>query len=514
MMHFHAPGMAMSRALILFALALVFAVSPLSVAPTMAQGTPAEAAATLRFVHGSPGAPDVDVLLDGLPILEGLPFGTVTEYVTLSPGEHRLQIVSEDQPPAAALVDETLDVAPGAAYILALYGRLNAIEGEIFPLDLSEIEPGEARVRLINLATDTGDIDLLETGGDEWFGDIGLGEASDYRSLPQGTYTADLRGGNDRVLQTLSGLSFQDTRVYNLIALGQIYDDTLTMKALVTRVTPPCARVLEIAGSGGDACLRFVHASPDAPPVDVYLNDAIISQNLGFGTATTYVAVPSGEGRDVRVVATGSPVEGAVIDTPLDFEPGQAYEMLIAGTGEDLDLTVTGTDLRPVPEGQARLRVIHASPDLGGVDIGLPPVETLFEGINFGEATNYVVIDAGTYPIEIRPTGEDLMVALRTDASIEEGMSYDLVVLGRPANRSLRFLALRAPLAIRTGDIATIDVVTDGAAMSETVVPRTIETEVTPTPVGTGPGRIATPEVVTDDAAVTIENEASLTPTG
>jgi hypothetical protein len=473
-------------ALVLLALSFVLAMTPLSAAPTMAQDTPAEASATLRFVHGSPGAPDVDVLLDGLPILEGLPFGTVTEYVTLSSGEHRLQIVSEDQPPAAALVDETLDVAPGAAYILTLYGRLNEIAGEVFTIDLSEIEPGDARVRLINLATDTGNIDFLETGGDEWFGDIGLGESSDFQSLPRGTYTADLRGEDGRVLQTLAGLTFQDTRVYNLVALGQIYDDTLTVKVLVTRVTPPCARVLEITGSGGDACLRLVHASPDAPPVDAYLNDALISENLGFGNATTYVTVPSGEGRGVRVVATGSPVEGAVIDTSLDFEPGQAYVMLITGAGEELDLTVTGTDLRPVPEGQARLRVIHASPDMGSIDIGVPPIETLFEGINFGDATNYVVIDADTYPIEVRPGDNELLVTLRTDATIEEGTSYDLVVLGRPGDRSLRFLALRAPLGIRTGDIATPVVMTDDAALAETVIPRTLEDEdeVPPTPTG------------------------------
>lgn len=170
---------------------------------------------------------------------------------------------------------------------------------------------------------DAGDGDLLETGGDEWFGDLSLGKASDYRTLPEGTYTADLRG-DEGVLQTLSGLTFEDTLVYKLVALGQIYDDTLTVKALVTRVTPPCARVLEISGSGGDAFLRLVRASPDAPPVDTYLNDALNGQDLGFTTATMYIAVPSGEDRDVRVVPTGSPVEGAIIDTSLDFEPGQA----------------------------------------------------------------------------------------------------------------------------------------------------------------------------------------------
>jgi len=461
---------------VFLALALVLVAIPRSQQSVLAQVPVAEADATLGFVHGAPGAPAIDILVDGLPIMEGLSFGAVTDYVTVTPGEHRFQIVSEDQPPAAALVNEVLDVAPGAAYILAPYGRLNDIGGTIFPVDLSEIEPGESRVRLINLSTDIDNLDLLETGGDEWFGDVGLGQASAYRILPRGAYTMDVRGDNDRVLQTLTDLTFQDTRVYDVVVLGQIFDDSLTLKAFVTRVSPPCARVLGIPGSNSDVCLRLVHASPDAPPIDAYLNDARISEGLDFGTVTTYVAAPSGEGRGLRVVATGSPVEQAAIDTQLGLEPGQAYELIVTGSGDALDLTITGTGLRPVPAGQARLRVVHASPDLGSIDIGIPPLSTIFGGVNFREATNYVVIDAGAHPIEVRPAGDDLTVRLRTNAMIEEAVSYDLIVLGRPSNRSLRFLALRAPLAVREGSVATPVVVTADAAAAETLVPRGIGT--------------------------------------
>lgn len=471
------------RTLALILLAAILVGGPLSAVTALAQQTPAQADATLRFVHGSPGAPNVDVLLDGLPILEDLPFGTVTGHVSFTPGTHRFQIVSADQPPDAALVDETVDVAPGSAYILGLYGRLNDIGGDLYPVDLSEIEPGEVRVRLINLGVDTGDIDLLETGGDEWFGNIALGDASSYRTLSEGTYTTDLRSEDDRVLQTLTNLTFDDTRVYNLVVVGQVYDNSLTLQALETRVTPPCTRVLELPGDASDSCIRFVHAAPDAPPMDAYVNDALIGEDLTYARATTSVAVPSGDNRMVHIVTTGAAVEDTGIDAQYGFEPGQAYVVLVTGAGDELNLMITGTDLRPVPTDQARLRVINASPDVGTIDVGMRPVPTLFEGVNLGEATNYVVVDAGTYPIEIRPAGDEQMVEVRTDAVIAEGMSYDLVVIGRPADRSLRFLALRAPLGIRTGFTATPVVVTNDAALSVTVVPSDIGTEVTPTPV-------------------------------
>jgi hypothetical protein len=251
-------------------------------------------------------------------------------------------------------------------------------------------------------------------------------------------------------------------------------------------VSPSCAEVLELEGSGEDACVRLVHAAADAPPVDVYLNDAQIAQGLVFATATEYVTVPSGGDRGVRVAAEGTPVEEAMIDAGLDFEAGQAYEILITGGGDDLELTITGTDLRPVAEGQARLRVIHASPDAGAIDIGVEgSEENLFEAIDFRTATDYLVLDAGDYQLEVRPGGEDMSVALQSDATLEEGVTYDLIAVGRPEDQTLTLLTLMAEVPIQTGAIATPEAESGQEAMAETVVPEPIEdVEASPTPAG------------------------------
>src|SRR5215208_753766 len=487
MMHPLSRSAARVVTIILVVLALVVALLPLQASLAKAQDEIAEADATLRVIHASPGAPEVDVLLDGQTLLQGLAYGTASSYATLTPEEHRLQVVPTGQTADAAVVDETIDAAPGQAYLLAVFGLLNDIGGDIYDVDLSEIEPGNARVRLINFSPDAGDVDLLETGGDEWFGDVGLGEASDYEDIAPGTYSADVRGGDDdRVLQTVADLTFEETRVYDVVVLGQMADDSLALQSLVTTVSPSCAEVLGLEGASSDACVRLVHAAPDAPPADVYLNDAEIAQNLEFGTATEYVTVPSGTGRGVRVTATGTPVEEAIIDTSLDFDPGQAYEILVTGGGDDLEATITGTDLRPLAEGQARLRVINASPDAGPIDVGVQGSEdNLFEGVDFRDATDYIVLDAGDYALEVRPGGEDMTVALESDATFEEGVTYDLIALGRPDDQTLTLLALMAPVAIQTGEVATPEAADADAAIAETVVPEAIEeVEVSPTPAG------------------------------
>src|SRR5215211_731109 len=486
MMHPLSRSAARVVTVILAAFALVVALLPLHAAPAMAQDESVEADATLRVIHASPGAPEVDVLLDGQTLLQGLAYGTASSYATITPEEHRLQVVPTGQTADAAVVDETIDAAPGQAYFLAVFGLLNDIGGDVYDVDLSEIEPGNARVRLINFSPDAGAIDLLETGGDEWFSDVDMGDASDYTDIAPGTYSADVRGDDDQSLLAVSELPFEETRVYDVVVLGQIADDSLELQSLVTTVSPSCGEVLGLEGASSDSCIRLVHAAPDAPPVDVYLNDAEIAQNLEFGAVTEYVAVPSGDGRGVRVTATGTPVEEAVIDTNLDFDPGQAYELLVTGGGDDLEVTITGTDLRPLAEGQARVRVIHASPDAGAIDIGVQGSEdNLFEGVDFRNATDYIVLDAGDYTLEVRPGGEDMTVALESDATFEEGVTYDLIALGRPDDQTLTLLALMAEVPIQTGEVATPEAADADAALAETVVPEAIEeVEVSPTPAG------------------------------
>ena len=170
----------------------------------------------------------------------------------------------------------------------------------------------------------------------------------------------------------------------------------------------------------------------------------------------------------------------------LDFDPGQAYEILVTGGGDDLEATITGTDLRPLARGRRGCASFTPRLTPAPFDIGVEgSEENLFEGVDFREATDYVVLDAGDYALEVRPGGEDMTVALQSDATFEEGVTYDLIAVGRPEDQTLTLLTLMAEVPIQTGDMATPEAASDDAAMAETVVPEAIEdVEVSPTPAG------------------------------
>src|SRR6478672_5717918 len=80
-----------------------------------------------------------------------------------------------------------------------------------------------------------------------------------------------------------------------------------------------------LSGSAADAMIRVVHASPDAPAVDVYLNGQRAIADLKFTEGTTYAAVPAGSYK-VQVFPAGTgPTGKAVIDATLDLKGGTAY---------------------------------------------------------------------------------------------------------------------------------------------------------------------------------------------
>src|SRR4051812_10110579 len=65
-----------------------------------------------------------------------------------------------------------------------------------------------------------------------------------------------------------------------------------------------------------DATVRVVHASPDAPVVNVLIDGQPIAQDLSFGTATKYAPMSPGNHRAQIVPANG---DAPIIDQTVTF---------------------------------------------------------------------------------------------------------------------------------------------------------------------------------------------------
>jgi hypothetical protein len=424
-----------------------------------------EEGASLRFVQGSPDAPAVDVIIDGASVAQNVAYGTATEYFPLPAGDHQVQIVPTGSAASSALIDEKVSLDKGGAYIYAATGLLKDIKGKSYQVDLDQLDAGKARVRLIHLSPDAGNVDLFVTGGDKWFDNVDFPNASDYKDVDAATYDLEVRAhDSDTVAAALTGFVANAGRAFDLVVIGQAGSNDIKVLTLVTRVSPACSDVLGM-GTQTDACVRFIHASAGAPAVDIYVNDSLVAKNLAYGSATDFTTLPSGDDRTIKVVPTGSPIDSAIVDTKVNLDAGQAYDLSAFNRVDNIDVKADEVNLDPVPVGQARVRVMHLATDTPSVDVVITNGEKLFGGVSYKDTTDYTTIDAGTYDVQLKDG--DNVIARATAFKADANMAYDVILIGSTKDNTLEVISLAAPTAPIQGGAGTPGATPEGNATSQ-----------------------------------------------
>lgn len=209
---------------------------------------------------------------------------------------------------------------------------------------------------------------------------------------------------------------------------------------------PSCTADLRIVRST-KTCVNVVHASPDAPAMDVYVDGRVVVAGLRFGTASGFVEVPGGTYR-IQVTAAGMAAEMAVIDVPsLELVPARAYEILAVGVLATIEAKVYEVDVAAIEGdarfGSARLRVIHAAPDAAAIDVTLIADDIATKpiaGLAFPEASAYAVTAAGTYRVQVATAEGGDEVLFLPEVTFERDTVYSLYAIGQVADGTLTIL--------------------------------------------------------------------------
>jgi hypothetical protein len=190
-----------------------------------------------------------------------------------------------------------------------------------------------------------------------------------------------------------------------------------------------------------NAQLRVVHASPDAPNVDVYLDGAKVLTNVPYLASSGYLAVPAGA-HNVKVNATGTAT--TVIDVTPTLVAGSYYTAmatdLVAGI---TPLLLADTNSAP-SAGKVKVRLVHAAPGAGVVDIyvtapgaDLAAATPTLTNIPFQAVSGYLEVPAGDYQVRITPAGTktvaiDSGTLTLTAGQIRTGVAVENVGGGAP----------------------------------------------------------------------------------
>jgi hypothetical protein len=376
----------------------------------------------LGVIHASPDAPNVDVLVDGTNFTTDVAFREA-RFITTGAGTRSVEVQGKTPGGNVSVIGPVdIDTADGDKLTIIAADTVANIAPIVIQEPAAEVAASDVRVRVVHGAPAAPMVDVYVTapGADitavAALGSFSFGEelgpvtvpAADYQiqvtlagdpaSVVYDSGTVPLAGGSDLIVVAIENTGVGAAPVSLLVADGATATEILTVD------TP--------------ASVRVVHASPDAPNVDVIAADnfaAPVVADLAYASVSDVLTIPAGT-LNVKVVPAGAATP-VVIDADLNLVPGTPYSVYAVGALAEIEPLVLVDDPRPVAT-ESRLRVVHASPSAGPVDIYLvapgtdiATVAPALSNVPFKAESGYLSVAPGDYEVVVTPTGT-------TDAAI------------------------------------------------------------------------------------------------
>lgn len=409
--------------------------------------------ATVRVIHASADAPAVNVTVNGADAIEGADY---KQAAVLTPAAGTYDIGVDAILPGGnvltAIGPASLTFEAGMRYDVIAVGSVGSETLE--PLILTDEGPAfssstDFRLRVGHLAPDAPEVSVFLTESGTDLADAEPAITFEYQTVSP---ALEIPAGDDyRIRVTAGGDVVFDSGTIALPAGADIFVGAVPNTGANAYASPISlmavigSDVIEFFDVNQDAGVRVVHASADAPAVDILVDDMVTGiTGLEFtefapgGRFDDYAALPAGT-VNVKVAATADNSVVA-IDENLDLVNGQGYTVLavgLLGGAPAIDELVLEDNARRIAT-QASLQIVHAASQAPNVDVYLLPSDQTAIGnstpvltdVPFEAATGYLAVAPGTYNVRVTPAGNPGVVAIAADG-IELSASGVYTVIAR-----------------------------------------------------------------------------------
>ncbi len=199
----------------------------------------------------------------------------------------------------------------------------------------------------------------------------------------------------------------------------------IAMAALVTVSFSSCKKSSD---DKGKANVMVVHASPNAPSVDVLVdNSKVNSALLVYPGNTAYLQVGEGT-HNLKVNAAGTATSVINVDVP--FLKDKNYSVFAIDSLSKISALVLEDNLTAPAAGKAHVRFVHLSPNAPAVDVALVGGAILFGAYEFKDASAFTPLDQGTYNLEVRVAGTSTVVLTLAPITLTAGKIYTIFAKG------------------------------------------------------------------------------------
>ena len=182
--------------------------------------------------------------------------------------------------------------------------------------------------------------------------------------------------------------------------------------------------------ASGQAWIRVLHASPDAPNVDVFVDASKVLTNVAFGDISAYTPV-SAAAHAIKVCATADNTI-CPIDVPsLSVADGKKYTIAATNMLASIEVKVI-EDAPASSQEDAQIRVVHFSSDTPAVDvINTADDSKLVTNLAYGSASTYLAVPGATYNVKVCANADNTVCPLGPlPLTVAGGTAYSVFAIG------------------------------------------------------------------------------------
>ena len=378
---------------------------------------PAPGQSHVRFVHGSPDAPAVDITLtDGTVLFGNVAFGEASSYLPVAAGSYDLQVRVAG---TNTVVLELMGVPFGAETVYTVFATGFATGGTPALNAVLNEDAGIARVRVAHMSPDAPAVDVRVNGAVA-LANIPFEAVTGYVELPSNAYFIEVvPAGQPGPVVIAATLELAPNTDYTVAAVNDLAN--IEPLVLVDDNTIP---------GPGQSHVRFVHASPDAPAVDITLTDGtVLFGNIAFKEVGNYLPVAAGTyDLEVRLAGTST----VVLSLPgIPFSDQTVYTVFATGFAAGGPPPLNAALIEDA--GLARVRVAHLSPDAPNVDVLVDGV-VAFANAPFEGITDYAALPSGAYYVEVVPAGQPGPAVIAATLELAPNTDYTVAAVNDLAN--------------------------------------------------------------------------------
>lgn len=276
----------------------------------------------VRVAHLSPDAPDVDVYVNGEVALSGVPFGEISDWLTLPSGRYDVAVA-----PAGTSIDDAV-IGPSEFGLIDGWFTVAALgsvtDGTLSVVTLtgapSPDDDGDARVTVFHTIEDAPSVDIITDDGTVIISDLAYTQFETI-DVPAGTYDLAVvpTGETEPVVIDLSGTALDAGANYLVSAIGTLEDPNVAVA---------------VTDADAIASLTATEEEADVAEGETIADIVVASDDFSLLLAVVLAADPA----ILDALAGPGPL---TVFAPTD----QAFENLIATLGISLDEALMFSDL-------------------------------------------------------------------------------------------------------------------------------------------------------------------------